>query len=80
MKSTNICEQLKLVSEKLSTIVASDIDGIQDVFKDILYYETETMMLYDEIKGEVLRIFNEDLTDEEFRRKMDYAIEKLGGN
>ncbi|GMA98916.1 hypothetical protein [Pelosinus sp. IPA-1] len=80
MKSTNVCEQLKRVSKKLSNIKASDLEGAADAFKYILYCEMETMKLYDDIKDEVLRVFSEDLTDEEFRRQMDYAIENLRGS
>ena len=80
MTSTNICQQLKGVSEKLTTIKASDSDGIEDVFRYLRDCETETMMLYDEITDEILRINNEEVTEEDFRQKMDFAIRKLVGN
>lgn len=80
MKPTNICEQLKQVSEKLNTMKASDTDSAEDAFTYLRHCEMETMMLYDEIKGEVLRIISEEVSDEEFKKKMDYAIEKLIGH
>jgi hypothetical protein len=38
------------------------------------------MKLYDEIKGEILRVHSEEVTDEEFRQKMNLAVKKIIGN
>jgi hypothetical protein len=77
MKSATIYEQLKCISEKLKVINASDIDGVEDVFKDLLHCENDTMKFYDEIKGEILKIHNEEVTDAEFRKKMDAIVNKM---
>ncbi len=80
MRSTTICEQLEYVAKKLTSIKASDIDSVEEAFKDLLHCETNTMKLYDEIKGEILRIHSEDVTDEEFRQKMNLAVKKIIDN
>jgi len=80
MMYTTIYEQLKCVSEKLKSVKASDINSVEDAFKDLLYCETNTMKLYDEIKGEILRVHSEEVTDEEFRQKMNLAVKKIIGN
>ncbi|EIW15457.1 MULTISPECIES: hypothetical protein [Pelosinus] len=80
MKPTTICEQLESVIQKLTSIKASDIDSVEDAFKDLLHCETNTMKLYDEIKGEILRVHSEEVTDEEFRQKMNLAVKKIISN
>lgn len=80
MKSGNIYGQLKYVSEKFNSINQSDTQEVENVFKDLLCCEMDTMRLYDEIKGEILKIYHEELTDEEFRKKMDVIIKKMIGN
>lgn len=80
MKSTTICEQLEYVAQKITSIKASDIESIEDIFKELLHCETNTMKLYDEIKGEILRVHSEDVTDGEFRQKMNLAVRKIIGN
>lgn len=80
MMSTTIYEQLKCVAEKLKSVKASDINSVEDAFKDLLYCEANTMKLYDEIKGEILRVHSEEVTDEEFRQKMNLAVKKIIGN
>ncbi len=79
MKSTTICEQLEYVAQKLTSIKASDIGSVEDAFKELLHCEMNTIKLYDEIKGEILRVHSEDVTDEEFRQKMNLAIKKIVG-
>lgn len=80
MNSTNIYEQLKCVSQKLTALTVNDTEDIKNVFNDLRCCEFETMMLYDDIKSEVLTLISEEITPEEFRKKMDVAIEKLIGH
>lgn len=77
MNAAIIYEQMRCIAERLTAIQASDAEGVETVFRDLLQCETDTMKLYDEIKGEILKIHSEEVTDEEFRQKIDGIRNKI---
>lgn len=79
MKEISIIEQLELIAEKLKTLKASDVEGVEEALKYFCLYELEISTIMDEVLGEVSRCLCEDLSDDDYKKRLDQLIRKISG-